>query len=45
MTNYQIIDKVTRETGELLENTDADLAWGDEGVYVLEPVEENDEVR
>lgn len=42
MTNYTITDKVTRETGELLEETDADLAWGDEAVFVLEPMEDED---
>lgn len=37
--SYRIVDRVTRETAELLEGTDAILAWGDEDVYVLEPRE------
>lgn len=40
MTNYDIVDKVTRETGQMLKQTDADLAWGDDEVYVLEEQED-----
>jgi hypothetical protein len=36
MTNFDIIDTVERETAELLEDTDATLAYGEERVYVLE---------
>jgi len=39
MTNFDIIDTVERETAELLEDTDATLAYGEERVYVLEPRE------
>jgi len=34
---YQIVDRVERDTAELLSGTDAILAWGDEDVFVLEP--------
>lgn len=33
---YDIVDKVSRETAELLEDTDATLAYGEDAVYVLE---------
>lgn len=36
---YKVVDKVTRETGEILRETDAVLAWDDDAVYVLESVE------
>lgn len=34
---YDVVDVVERETAELLEGTDAVLAYGDEQVFVLEP--------
>jgi len=39
MTSFDIVDTVERETAELLEDTDAILAYGDETVFVLEPRE------
>jgi hypothetical protein len=33
---YRVVDTVSRETAELLQETDATLAWGDEKVFVLE---------
>jgi len=36
MTNFDIVDKVERETAELLEGTEATLAYGEETVFVLE---------
>lgn len=39
MTNFDIVDTVERETAELLEDTDATLAYGDDTVFVLEPRE------
>lgn len=35
--NYDVVDKVTRETAKHLEDTDATLAWDEDGVFVLEP--------
>lgn len=37
---YHVVDTVSRETAEMLQETDATLAWGDEQVYVLEPKSE-----
>jgi len=34
--DYHVVDTVSRETAEMLQQTDATLAWGDEQVYVLE---------
>jgi hypothetical protein len=36
---YDVVDTVERETAEMLEDTDAVLAYGEERVYVLEPRE------
>jgi hypothetical protein len=42
MTDYEVVDKVSRETGEHLDGTDAITALGPEGetVFVLEVVDE-----
>lgn len=40
--NFEVVDRVTRETAELLEGSDdAILAWDDDGVFVLEPRDED----
>lgn len=33
---YDVVDVVERETAELLEDTDAVLAYGEDNVFVLE---------
>jgi hypothetical protein len=38
--DYHITDTVSRETAEMLQETDATLAWGDEQVFVLEAKDE-----
>jgi len=38
--DYRITDTVSRETAEMLQETDATLAWGDEQVFVLEDTDE-----
>lgn len=35
--SFDVVDVVARETADLLEGTDAKLAYGEEPVYVLEP--------
>jgi len=42
MTDYEVVDKVSRETGAHLEDTDAITALGPEGetVFVLEAADE-----
>lgn len=42
MTNFDVVDTVSRETAAHLEGTDATLAYGPEGetVYVLEARDE-----
>lgn len=34
--NYEIVDRVTKQTGDLLDGQADALAWGDDHVYVLE---------
>jgi hypothetical protein len=44
MTNdYQVVDRVSRETGKHLEGTDAVTAWDEEyeQVLVLEPIDDD----
>lgn len=38
---YRIVDRVERETADLLSGTDAILAHGEEETFVLEEVEDN----
>jgi len=39
-TQYRVVDRVARETGKKLAETDAVLAHDDEEAYVLEEVED-----
>jgi len=39
-TQYRVVDRVARETGKKLAETDAVLAHDDEETYVLEEVED-----
>lgn len=35
--NYEVVDRVSRDTAQHLEATDATLAYYEDDVYVLEP--------
>lgn len=39
-TQFRVVDRVERETAEMLESTDAILAHDDEHTYVLEEVDD-----
>jgi len=39
-TQYRVVDRVERETAELLAQTDAILAHADDETYVLEEVDD-----
>lgn len=38
-TEYRVVDRVTRETAELLRGTGATIALDDEQAFVLEPID------
>lgn len=42
-TEYRVIDRVERETAELLKGTGATLAHADDETYVLEEVDDDGE--